>query len=392
MLNTEIGKEILNLYQDKYVRNLSTIALSIPAIFSFLAITQGKPILLVFAVYFYVVAFIFSNSLYVFFAYKPSEIYSGRLIPIYPLLHRYTTAGFAISVLMILLAITIRQSPISFQQVLQEWSTPTPTITLTTTPTITLTKTLTIEPSQTFTQTATATNTLTPTLIPTSTHTPSSTPDPEQFRGFDKNCIEQKYWSVSVFTGETEPPSSKKNSKICYDLLHKGVFAQDQGLRFNVSQLTSPFFGIHTSLPSQPNFDIHFNLKIDTFVQGSNSADGVLIFGVSDQNDWNFKNGNYLFYSVRNVHNSEDIHLEVGTSKILPSQDWGIVVPRKSADILFSIRGVDLYISVDNKTTDYYPRSLSQLDGQGVFWIGYQVPTGKGKLQASLTNFSIIEK
>lgn len=253
----------------------------------------------------------------------------------------------------------------------------------------------TLFPTETSTPTATFTETPTPTptLTLTFTSIPTATSDPEQFRGLDKNCIEQKYWNVIRFQGEVEPATYKQNSKTCYDLSSVGVISYGNGLRINASPLRSPFFAMYTTLPTRKDINIHFKLKIESFTLNTNSIDGILILGISTPKDWYFENGEYLFYGIRPAYQTKDIVSELGPDKLKAVYRQGNALPGTDYDILFSIKGIDLYAYFDNVTVDkYYPRSLSKFNGQMVFWIGYQLPVGKSNLRVYITDFSITEK
>lgn len=244
------------------------------------------------------------------------------------------------------------------------------------------------------TQPSTDTPLPTDTPIPTNTPLPSPTIDPAQFRGFDKNCIDQKYWSVSVLHGQSEPSVYGQNSNACYDLSSDGLNLQNQSLIFNALSLSSAVFGMYTPL-ANVDTDINFNFRIHTFTLSNNAtADGIITFGISDPQDSNFKNGNYLSYSI--IHNtySNNIYVDIGTSKTNPAFAWihPFAVSNTDYHITFSIRGVSLYVYINGETSSYYPRSLSQLSGHGVFWIGYQLPVGKTSLDAYITNFLIVNK
>jgi len=244
----------------------------------------------------------------------------------------------------------------------------------------------------TSTPTPTSTATATQTPSPTATITPIPTPttNPEIYRGFDKNCIDQKYWTV---VSNQPPPTYKQNAKICVDLSANGVASQDEGLRFNANPLDYPLLGMFTEISSRSDVEIHFKLQIDEFKTWTTSVDSILIFGISDAQDANFKHGEFLFHGLRGAYKSDDIIREVGSNKTSAAVQWTPnVTIGETYDIVFSIHGIDLTIYVNNKTLKYFPRSLSKFGNGKVFWIGYHLPVGNSSLKASITDFTIIEK
>lgn len=247
-------------------------------------------------------------------------------------------------------------------------------------------------PSATATSTFTPTSTFTNTPNPTTTFTPLPTIDPKNFRGFDKNCIDQKYWTLG--SNQSPAPTYKQNAKICYNLTERSINSQNEGLRLNGSPLVSPVFGMYTEIPPHTDVDIKFKLKIDKFILTTNSIDGILVLGVSDITDVDFTNGEYLFHAIRPAYQTSNVFRDIGTNKIETAIKWGSGVRLgETYNIVFSIRGIDLFIYINDKTIEsYYPRSLSRFNNQLVFWVGYQLPVGKSNLQASITEFSITEK
>jgi len=244
--------------------------------------------------------------------------------------------------------------------------------------------------TSTPTPTITATASQTPSPTASITPIPVPTTDPEIYRGFDKNCIDQKYWTV---VSNQPPPTYKQNAKICLDLSANGVASQDEGLRFNASPLDYPLLGLFTEIPARSDVEIHFKLRIDEFKTWTTSVDSILIFGISDAEDTNFKHGEFLFHGLRGAYKTDDIIREVGSNKTSAVLQWTPnVAIGETYDIIFSIHGIDLTIYVNNKTLKYYPRSLSQFGNSKVFWIGYHLPVGNSSLKASITDFTIIEK
>jgi hypothetical protein len=384
-------EELEELLRDRFAQ-LSNGFISLSIILSFLVNIRENGNLFKLSLYIFVVVLIILNSTYILIAQKSIEgvIRPDKQISMiqtrkFPMLRGLAKGGLLLSFIMVVSAFFIPDFQTTFVPVSTATITPSatrtaiPIPTSTFTPSITLTTIATIAPSPTFTTTS----------IPTSTEVPSATPEPQIFRGLDKNCIDQKYWTVS-----NEPmPTYKQNAKICYDLSTKSIIAQDEGLRINGSPLDDPTFGMYTKLPPRTDVDIYFKLRIDSFTTNTSSIDSVFLIGISDPDDWFFRHGEYLLHGIRSTYRTANIIREVGESITQASFRWTPDAnPNNTYEILFSIRGIDLIIYIDGKTLNYYPRSLSRFQDGMVFWIGYQLPISKSNLQASITDFSIIEK
>ena len=164
-------------------------------------------------------------------------------------------------------------------------------------------------------------------------------------------------------------------------------------MRFNVNTLSSEVFSISTELPKDKDVDIHLRIRLDLLTTETDSIDNVLALGVGKSTDYYMANGNYVLFSIRGAYKTKDIHEEVGDGLLKAVYDLGSMKqPSDFIDILYSIRGIDLYVYIDGKTIDYYPRSLSESGSRDVFWIGYQLRAYKSVLQALISDFAILEK
>ncbi len=264
-------------------------------------------------------------------------------------------------------------------------------------PTATPTVTSTATPSQTpqFTDisglflTSTFTPTFTPPPTNTNTFTPSptstQTPNPNIFKGFDRNCIDSDYWTPYVYPGEATPEPSD-----CLDLSTRGISSQDSGLRINIKDIPYSVFSMSTKLPKE-DFVIHYKIKFEAFTSKSSDIAAILVFGIGPSDDWVLKNGSYLTYSILQGSTTNEVLEQTGTNKLKPDYLLHRFFSPREIDVRIVIKGIDMTVFIDNATYGFFPVSLSKPGSRANFWIGYQLPTNQSTLKAIISEFTIVE-
>lgn len=252
----------------------------------------------------------------------------------------------------------------------------------TVTPTPTNTNTPTLSPTSTFTPTETNTPTLAPTLVPTSTFTP--TIEPKVFRGFDKNCIDKKYWYPKPVYSSDKITLDVNN---CWNVSSWGIVAENQSLNFSIQdklfndRITR---SIYTQLSSKVT-SIQFKVRVDVLTSAAD-MDGVFFFGLG--NEGNFTKPG-LFVKFVTPAKLNRAYLETGPTYMTywePKLDYslGDVLPVKIV-----INGD--YVSIRVNGNEIQGMNLIAANRE-VLWIGYNSPSENNNLTAVIFDFAIYEK
>lgn len=218
-----------------------------------------------------------------------------------------------------------------------------------------------------------STNTLTPTRIST------TTPLPESLRGFNKDCIDEKYWRVFGSVGETIPTPTNN----CYNLINWGVVVNNGQFSIIEPSSLGVTRAIYTEFASSQNIEVNFNVQVNELSK-LNYLDQALVLGVGASNEL-LTNGHFLFYRVYN--GSEKVYLQYGTNmRESPEKSVGYSLS-EIQEIKFVITGLVLEIFVNDNL--FQKALLSTNDHQG-FWIGYRLAT-EGTIDSVISNLSINE-
>jgi hypothetical protein len=245
-------------------------------------------------------------------------------------------------------------------------------------------------------------HTSTPTIV--DTPIPTKSPVSENILEIlGAECIRTEFWEPHFYDTET----TDHRIDGCWDLSSWGIKAKESSLLLDVKGIHTELRSIFARMPKNKDLDIRFSINIAELgnqdqTNASNSQktdDAALIFGIGNSDDWALNNGHYLIYNSTMARSYKEIRKQIGSGKINPEWDLGVVSPNQLDEVVFSIKGNSLYVFLNNERLDqiynlgtYYPKQLSQIGNNPVFWIGYQLPAGTGFLQAFLTNLTIETK